>query len=93
MPLSTSDLAKARESANILLEELQLDAFIYEVEPREDVWVLTIECACEVDGGWETITLQIPKQMLLDSFDDDLTKQQFIDYWKKKLSGCKLREA
>ena len=93
MPLSTSDLAKARESANILLEELQLDAFIYEVEPREDVWVLTIECACEVDGGWETITLQVPKQMLLDSIDDEKARQYLFEYWKKKLAGCKLRES
>ncbi len=92
MSISTLDLAKARESANIILEKLQLDAFIYAVEPRDDVWELTIECACEVDGGWETIVLQVPKQMLLDSFDDYKAKQQLFEYWKKKLADCKLRE-
>ena len=92
MSISTLDLAKARESANTILEELQLDAFIYEVEPRDDVWELTIECACEVDGGWETITLQVPKRMLLDSFDNDKVKQQLFGYWKKILADCKLRE-
>ena len=92
MPISTLDLAKARESANTILEELQLDAFIYEVEPRDDVWELTIQCACDVDGGWETITLQVPKRMLLDSFDDNKAKQHLFEYWKKMLADCKLRE-
>ena len=92
MSISTLDLAKARESANALLEELQLDAFLYAVEPRNDVWELTIECACQVDGGWETIMLQVPKQMLLDSFDDDIAKQRLFEYWKKKLANCKLRK-
>ena len=92
MSISTLDLAKARESANALLEELQLDAFLYAVEPRDDVWEITIECACQVDGGWETIMLQVPKRMLLDSFDDDMAKQRLFEYWKKKLSDCKLRK-
>ena len=92
MSISTLDLAKARESANTILEELLLDAFIYEVEPRDDVWELTIECACEVDGGWETIMLRVPKRMLLDSFDDDKAKQHLFEYWKKMLADCKLRE-
>jgi hypothetical protein len=92
MSISTLDLAKARESANAILKELQLDAFIYEVEPRDDVWELTVECACEVDGGWQTIMLKVPKRMLLDSFDDDKAKQQLFEYWKKMLADCKLRE-
>lgn len=92
MSISTLDLAKARESANTILENLQLDAFIYEVEPRDDVWELTIECACEINGGWQTITLQVPKQMLLDSIDNHQAKQQLFEYWKKRLADCKLRE-
>ena len=92
MAISTLELAKARESASTILEELQLDAFIYEVQPRDDVWELTIECACEVDGGWETVVLQVPKRMLLDGFDDDKVKQQLTEYCKKMLADCKLRE-
>lgn len=92
MFISILDLAKARDSANSILEELQLDAFIYEVEPRDDVWALTIECACKVDGSWKTVTLQVPKRMLLDSFDDDKAKRQLFEYWKNLLADCKLRE-
>lgn len=93
MSISTLDLAKARDSANTLLEELQLDAFLFEVEPRDDVWELTIQCACDVDGGWETVVLQVPKQMLLDSIDDEKARQYLFEYWKKKLADCKLRES
>ena len=92
MSISTLDLAKARESALTILEELQLDAFIYEVEPRDDVWELTIECATDIDGAWGTVTLQVPKGMLLDSFEDEKARQDLFDYWKKMLADCKLRK-
>lgn len=92
MSLSTLDLAKARESANAILEELQLDAYLYEVEPRNETWELKIECACEVDGGWETIIIQVPKRMLLDSFEEDDAKQALFEFWKRKLVDCKLRQ-
>ena len=92
MSLSILELAKARESANAILELLQLDAYIYEVEPRDETWELKIECACEIDGGWETIRLQVPRKMLLDSFDDDKVKHDLFGFWKKKLANCKLRQ-
>ena len=92
MSLSTVDLAKARDSANAILEELQLDAYIFEVEPRNENWELTIECACETDGGWETIKIQVPKQMLLGSFDNAKAREQLFEYWKKEVAGCKLQQ-
>ena len=92
MSLSTLDLAKARVSANTILEELQLDAYIYEVEPRNETWELKIECACEVDGGWESIIIQVPRRMLLDSFDDTKARQHLLEFWKKKLAACKFRQ-
>ena len=79
-------------SPHALLDELQLDAYIFEVEPRDETWALTIECACETDGGWETIKLQVPKQMLLGSFEDERAKHHLFEYWKKELVGCKLRQ-
>jgi len=36
--LSTLELARARVNASAILEELQLDAYIYEVEPHEGDW-------------------------------------------------------
>ena len=91
MDLSTSDLVKARETARSILEELRLEAYLYEVEPKNDVWEVKIECGCEIDGGWEMLTLQVPKQMLLDRHDDLSAEQSLMDYWRTKLAGCKLR--
>jgi hypothetical protein len=45
MSLSTVEIAKARDTTNTILDELLLDACVFELEPRDDVWVLTIECA------------------------------------------------
>ena len=92
MNLSIVELAKARDTAMMILDELQLDAFLYALEPGEDVWQLTVECACQINGGWETIVLQVPKEMLLDSFDNDDARQRFFEFWKIKLADCKLRQ-
>ncbi|MFW2372753.1 MAG: hypothetical protein ACN4GM_06485 [Gammaproteobacteria bacterium] len=89
MTLSTNDLAKARETANAILEVMRLDAYIFEVEPHNESWQLIIECACEIDGGWKRITLQVPKELLLQSFVDDDVKKDLFNYWKQQLLDCK----
>ena len=93
MSLSTSELAKARETAKVILEALQLDAYLYEIEPHNDTWELLIECACEINGGWQRVSLQVPKDMLLEGLEDSRVKQHLFEYWKKKLNGCKERRA
>ena len=89
MSLSAIDLAKARETAKTILEDMRLDAYIFEVEPREEHWELTIECACEIDGSWQTITLRVPTDMLLQSFVDEDVKSDLFNYWEKQLAYCK----
>jgi hypothetical protein len=89
MSLSSIDLAKARETANTILEDMLLDAYIFEVEPHNETWELTVECACEIDGGWKRITLRVPKKMLLQSFIDEDIKRDLFNYWGKKLADCK----
>ncbi|WP_455365099.1 hypothetical protein [Kaarinaea lacus] len=92
MSLSTQDLAKARVNASNILEELQLDAYIYEVEPHDDDWEIRIECACETNGNWEMISLKVPKDMLLESDHEHIAKASLYAYWKKKLGRCKQRK-
>ncbi len=89
MSLSTIDLAKARETANTILEDMRLDAYLFEVEPRNENWELTIECACEIDGGWKRITLRVPKKVLLQSYVDEDVKRDLFNYWEKQLVDCK----
>jgi hypothetical protein len=83
---------KARETANSILEELLLDAYLFEIEPQDDNWELKIECACETDGSWMSFTIRVPKKYLMDGFDDDLVKSRLFEYWKKKLAQCKVQQ-
>ena len=92
MSVTTLDLAKAREAASAILEELQLDAYIYEVEPCNGDWEIKIECACDINGGWEMISLKVPKDMLLESDHEHTAKASLYAYWKKKLNRCKVRK-
>ena len=92
MSISAEQLAQARDTADRILDELQLDAYLFELEPRDDIWELTIECACDVNGGWESVMIQVPTAMLLDSTYDNKARQRLFEYWKKVLKDCKLRQ-
>jgi hypothetical protein len=93
MTITTEELVGAREAANAILEELAVDAYLFEVEPKDEHYELKVDCACEIDGGWASITLNIPKEKMLTGFDDLKLKRQLFEYWDKKLSACKRRKA
>ena len=42
MPLSTMELAEARQAVADLLEQAGLDAYLFEVEPRQTQWELRL---------------------------------------------------
>lgn len=89
MSLSTDELVTAREVARTILEELELDAYLFEIEPQNAHYALLVECACETDGGWALVSLTLPKDKVLEGFDDPHVRQQLFAYWNKKLSACK----
>lgn len=92
MTLSAEELILAREAANVILEELELDAYLFEVEAEDAHYHLIIECACQTNGGWADITLTMPKDQLLAGFSDAKLKQQLFAYWNKKLAACKRKQ-
>lgn len=92
MTVTTEELVMAREAAKAILEELGLDAYLFEVEPQDAHYELKVECACETDGGWVSITLTVPKEKMLTGFDDLKVKHQLFEYWSKKLAACKRKE-
>jgi hypothetical protein len=89
MPLAITELAKARDTVAGLLDELGLDAYLFEVDPKDDIWKVKIECA--IEEGWETITLSVGKQMLLADLDEVNVREQLLGEWRAKLSACKTR--
>ncbi len=87
MALSTVDFVKARDTVAELLDELALEAYLFEVEPRNSHWEVKVECA--IREGWETVTLSIPKEVLLASADDKAIRKQVLEEWRARLVACK----
>lgn len=91
MNLSTEELITVREAANGILDELELDAYLFEVEPRDAHYEIKLECASAINGGWMSVSLMLPKEEMLTGFKDEDIRRQLFEYWDKKLSTCKRR--
>lgn len=91
MQQSISELAKIREVVTKLLDELQLEAYLFEVEPREGLWELNVECA--IADGWETVKLKVNKEYFQHGADDQVFHQLLLDEWREALSACKVNES
>ena len=87
MTLSMTELAQAREVVRRVLEELQLDAYLYEVEPREGQWEVKVECPT-VDG-WGTCRLTADREYLLRGVEDAVVHEVLIDNWREALADCR----
>lgn len=90
MSVSVDELTQARDVVNTILDELQLDAYIFEVEPRNAQWEIIIECA--VAEGWERFRLSATYENLLSGVDDAVIHQSLLVDWRGRLSACKLRK-
>lgn len=89
MSISIDELTQARDVVNAILDELQLDAYIFEVEPRNEQWEIIVECA--ITEGWERFRLSVSRENLLRDVDDAVADQSFLDDWREMLSACKLK--
>ena len=86
MSLSITELAEVRGVVTSILDELQLDAYLFEVEPLEGQWEIKVECA--VAGGWETVSLTATREILLRGSDDPVAHGVLLDNWREALSAC-----
>lgn len=91
MTLSIADLAQARDVVTKILEELKLDAFLFDVEPHEGQWEIKVECAVESDL-WETFDLTAKLEYLLRGSDDAVVHQLLLDNWQEALCNCKKKQ-
>lgn len=90
MSLSITELARAREATAALLEELGLEAYLFEVESGEGQWSVRIDCALDGDV-WQSITLPAPKEMLLTTSGDAAAHARILEDWRRRLASCKLQ--
>ncbi len=87
MLLAINEIACAREAVTGLLEELGLDAYLFEIEPYDTRWELKVECA--IVEGWKTTDLHVPKKILQDSLDDTAIHKRLLEEWRHSLAACK----
>jgi len=87
MTLSMTELAQAREVVGRVLDELRLDAYLFEVEPHEGHWEIRVECP--VAEGWETCRLTADKEYLLRGTDDAVVHAVLVDAWGDALADCR----
>ncbi len=89
MEYTSVELAMARDVSKALLEGLGLDAYLFEVEPKESYWELKIECANEIDGSWTTTSVQISDELLMGASKESDKEEQLLEFLGKELSACK----
>jgi len=90
MSASIDELTQAREVVDTILDELHVDAYIFEVEPNSEDWEIVIECA--IAEGWQRIKLSALRENLLHSMDDAAIYESLLATWRDRLADCKLKE-
>lgn len=87
MSLSAEQLLAAKETVNGLLEDLALEAYLFEVQPGEQGWDVRVECA--IEGGWQNSRISVGFEELIASHDDEALRRKLFEEWKRCLGTCK----
>lgn len=88
MPPSTWDLLRAKEAAQGLLDEMGIDAYLFDVEPRNGPWLLKVDCA--IENGWQSTAVPFDKDDLLASQREAEIRSKLLESWRSKLAACKM---
>ncbi|MBI3896874.1 MAG: hypothetical protein HY308_01100 [Gammaproteobacteria bacterium] len=82
--LTTLNLAQAKEATGMLLDQLGLPAYLFEVEPCEGAhWQVRVDCAA--DDGWQSLTIPVDVKRLLDSATNPRARAQMLADWARTL--------
>lgn len=86
--LSSVELARSREVIGDMLEQLGLQTYLFEVEPREGMWEVRIECATP-EGQWQCVTITFDPAQLNASLHDSLAREQVLAQLATHVGGCR----
>lgn len=89
MELSVDEVAQMRMTVTALLDELQLEAYLFDIEPNPGQWLIKVECATET--GWGTFELKAETDYLLHGHDDAVAHAVLLDNWRDSLATCKIK--
>lgn len=71
-----------------LLEQLGLEAYLFEVEPRPGPWEVRVECANP--DGWQSVILAVELDRLLGSRSNGADRTRLLEDWGERLAECRL---
>ena len=92
MILSYVELARTREVVNAMLEQLGLETYLFEVEPRDGMWEVRVECATAA-GEWQSIAVPLDHAELAASFSDDAARKRVLAKLAVHVAACKRAQA
>lgn len=87
MQTSIVELVATKEIVSALLNELGIEVYLFEVEPRNGQWEVRVECA--IEPGWESVTLPVDRLRLLASREDAAVRAELLTAWRERLAACK----
>jgi hypothetical protein len=87
--VGTLDLVMARELLTTVVDALELDAYLFDIEPGEGVWIVKIECAA--GGGWERVELSLSNDQLRRASGEIGVMKQLSGEISERLRDCKRR--
>ena len=90
MMLSTTEMARARETVARILDDIALDAYLFELEPDDHQWQLNLECAAR--DGWSRLSVPLDGSTLAQASDDDAAYQRLLAQCDAALGDCKRSE-
>lgn len=83
MPATTKELAQARQVIEKVLDRLDVETYIFDIEPVAGQWELKVECA--IDEGWGSFSL-----LLDEPFPGECEDQErLLVHCREKLAECK----
>ena len=87
MAMTSSDLIQARLLISDILDELALDAYLFEIEPRNSHWELKVECA--VEEGWGSYRLALEERQLHAGFNGETARNTLREQCRQGLKSCR----
>jgi hypothetical protein len=83
MAINSKELIRVREVIESVLEQLDVDAYLFEVEPSGEQWELKVECA--IEQGWGSFTVALA-QPPVGSEDEQAA---LLEQCRTALAACK----
>lgn len=78
---------RARDAVDVLLGRLNLEAYLFGVEPRGDHWEARVEFASE--NGWRTTVLHVEDSELLVSLEQADVQDRLVESWRSSFADAK----